>query len=224
MKNERRRKLTGSQATIISAIIAAIATCVASLTTALVNIFTGDNKPILDTETTIESVTKIESLGDVSSEILDSIENTGYEDNTNSNINANNIAVADVLKNYVYAYYAYLNEPNIFIKISKNFPMFVNDKDLYFPLDFHIYISSSFDVSEGEKLIELKTIMHEDYSMDEVNMSILTIKDENTYMVDEVCLNKINAVFDGENFIFYGNIFNEYIPLYEMCIESIYAS
>lgn len=90
-----------------------------------------------------------------------------------------------------------------------------------FPFRWGFHLASSRDKQIGDKFIEVEICIDKNYSVIDVESSILSIE-ENGYTVVEKLKNEFIGTFNGEEFTITGDISNDYIDLSNLYIVSSY--
>lgn len=130
----------------------------------------------------------------------------------------NSVPVRDFLSSSVSSY---IVDSTLTITVDKDCWVLIRD-DLDFPYTWGIGLASSFDEVVGNYIIDIKISIDENYSVDTIKMATQKQLQEGVLIIDKMN-NTCQAYFDGQQFIISCDITNDYIPLEELCIQSVYV-
>lgn len=140
-------------------------------------------------------------------------------DEINNNVidSASPVPVIDIFSSSVSAY---MVDSNLTIAVDKDCLVFIRDNS-DFPYTWGVGLSSSFKEVVGNYIIDIKISIDENYSVKEIKMDVLKQLQEGVLVIDKMN-NTCQAHFDGQQFIISCDIINDYIPLEELCVQSVF--
>ncbi len=144
---------------------------------------------------------------------------------TSNNVSSNNepdethiqIPTIDFLDSDVTAT---LEGSTITITIDKSLFVLKESNGVY-PFRWGLRFANSFEANIDDTIIELEICIDNNYSVISIDLNVLTVQQDG-YLLSETLNNEFTGTFNGEEFVFVGDISNNYIDLDELCIQTAY--